>query len=278
MTDGRPDGRPLGFGIGLRSPHMAYVRRHSPSVGFFEVISENFMDSAGGRRTALAEIAERYPVVLHGTSLSIGGTDPLDFEYLARLRDLADSLRAPLVSDHVCWTGVSGLNTHELLPVPFTEAALAHVVERVRAVQDFLGRRLVLENPSTYVGFSAATMTEQEFLSRMAEDADCGLLLDVNNVYVSAVNHEFDPLEYLRAIPFDRVAQMHLAGHAHHGTHIIDSHDAPVADQVWDLYRFAVEHGGDVPTLLEWDDKLPTFPVLEAELDKARKVAAEVPR
>ncbi|MFI0353352.1 DUF692 domain-containing protein [Actinomadura sp. 9N407] len=274
MTGAHADGRSLGFGVGLRSQHMDHVLRHSPPMGFFEVISENFMDSAGRRRRALAEIAERYPVVLHGISLSIGGTDPLDFDYLARLRDLADAVRAPLVSDHVCWTGVLGRNTHDLLPLPFTEEALAHVVERIRVVQDFLGRRLVLENPSTYAGFTASTMTEQEFLSRMADKADCGLLLDVNNVYVSAVNHDVDPVEYLRALPFDRVAQIHLAGHTDHGTHIIDSHDAPVADPVWDLYRLAIESAGHVPTLLEWDDKLPAFPALAAELDKARRIAA----
>jgi uncharacterized protein len=269
--------RPLGFGVGLRSPHVGHVLRHTPPVGFFEVISENYLDSAGRRRRDLAEIAERYPVVLHGISLSIGSTDPLDFGYLARLRALADSVRAALVSDHVCWTGVLGRNTHDLLPLPFTEEALAHVAERVRIVQEFLGRRLLLENPSTYAGFTASTMAEQEFLSRLAEDADCGLLLDVNNVYVSSVNHEFDPAEYLRALPFDRVGQIHLAGHTDYGTHIIDSHDAPVADPVWDLYRMAVESAGDVPTLLEWDDRLPAFPVLEEELGKARRLAATVP-
>jgi uncharacterized protein (UPF0276 family) len=253
---------------------MDYVRRHLPSMGFFEVISENFMDCAGGRRRALDLIAERYPVVLHGVSLSIGSTDPLNFGYLRRLRDLADAVRARLVSDHVCWTGVLGRNTHDLLPLPFTEAALTHVAERVRIVQEFLGRRLVLENPSTYVGFTGSTMTEPEFLARLAEDTDCELLLDVNNVYVSAVNHDFDPVAYLDALPLNRVAQIHLAGHTDYGTHLIDTHDAPVTDAVWDLYRLVIERAGAIPTLVEWDDKLPAFPVLIAELDKARQIAA----
>jgi uncharacterized protein len=264
----------LGFGIGLRTPHLDHVRRRLPRVGFFEAISENYLDCAGARRRALDAIAEHYPIVLHGVSLSIGSTDPLDFGYLARLRRLADAVGARLVSDHVCWTGVLGRNTHDLLPLPFTEAALAHVTKRVRIVQEFLGRRLVLENPSTYAGFTASVMTEQEFLARLAEESGCGLLLDVNNVYVSAANHDFDPFGYLAALPWDRVAQLHLAGHTDYGTHIIDTHDAPVADPVWDLYRYVAERAPGVPTLLEWDDKLPAFPVLEAELDKARQIAA----
>ncbi|WP_329521238.1 MNIO family bufferin maturase [Spirillospora sp. NBC_01491] len=274
MTAPVSGGGPLGFGVGLRTPHLEHVRCHEPRVGFFEVISENYLTSQGGRRKGLAEIAERYPIVLHGVSLSIGSTDPLDFDYLTRLRRLAAETRAEWVSDHVCWTGVLGLNTHDLLPMPFTEESLAHVVRRVRTVQDFLGRRLVLENPSSYVEFTGSSMTEPEFLARMADDADCGLLLDVNNVYVSAVNHGFDPARYLSVLPAGRVAQMHLAGHSDHGTHLIDTHDGPVADPVWELYARAVAAtGGDVPTLLEWDDKLPGFPVLEAELDKARRVA-----
>ncbi|MFI0404643.1 DUF692 domain-containing protein [Actinomadura sp. 3N508] len=274
MTPPSTGERPLGFGLGLRAPHMDHVRRHLPDVGFFEVISENFMDCGGGRRRALDAIADRYPIVLHGVSLSIGSTDPLDFGYLARLRDLAGAVRARLVSDHVCWTGVMGRNTHDLLPLPFTEAALAHVAGRVRIVQDVLGRKLVLENPSTYVGFAASTMTEQEFMARLAEDTGCGLLLDVNNVYVSAANHDVDPVDYLDAIPLESVEQIHLAGHTDYGTHLIDTHDGPVTDEVWDLYRRVAERRADIPTLLEWDDKLPAFPVLEAELGKARQVAS----
>jgi uncharacterized protein (UPF0276 family) len=178
------------------------------------------------------------------------------------------------VSDHVCWTGVAGINTHDLLPIPFTEASLAHVTRRIRTVQEFLERPLVLENPSTYVGFAGSTLTEWEFLTRMIEETGCGLLLDVNNVYVSSVNHDFDPAEYVRSLPHDRVAQIHLAGHTDVGTHVIDTHDGPVADCVWELYRLASEHIGEVPALLEWDDRLPPFPELQAELDKARRYAA----
>jgi hypothetical protein len=264
----------LGFGVGLRFPHLRYIEEHQPAVDFFEIISENFMDSQGYRRYALGSVAERYPIFMHGVSLSIGSTDPLDFEYLTRLRRLADEVRAVWVSDHVCWTGVAGINTHDLLPIPFTEASLAHVTRRIRTVQEFLERPLVLENPSTYVGFAGSTLTEWEFLTRMAEETGCGLLLDVNNVYVTSVNHDFDPAEYVRSLPHDRVTQIHLAGHTDMGTHIIDTHDGPVADCVWELYRLAGELIGAVPALLEWDDQLPPFPELQAELEKARRYAA----
>lgn len=266
---GLPD---LGFGLGLRTPHLPYIREHRPPVGFFEAISENFLYGQGSRRRALDEIAESYPVVLHGVSLSIGSTDPLDHDHLRRLKRLADEVGAAWVSDHVCWTGVLGVNTHDLLPLPFTEESLAHVIRRIGIVQDVLERRIVLENPSSYVGFRSSTLTEWEFITRMAEEADCGLLLDVNNVHVSAFNHDFDPVEYLHALPPERVVQMHLAGHTHYGTHIVDTHDGPVSDPVWELYRLAVKLTGGAATLLEWDDRLPRFPVLLDELDKARAV------
>ncbi|MBV6696884.1 DUF692 domain-containing protein [Kitasatospora aureofaciens] len=272
----RPDTRRLGFGVGLRGPHVPFIRAHWPDVDFFEVLTENYLHCRGGRRRALDEIAERYPILLHGVCLSIGSTDPLDRDYLARLRRLADEVQAVWVSDHVCWTGVAGVNTHELLPLPFTEESLAHVVGRVRMVQDILERPLVLENPSTYAGFTASTMTEWEFLSRLADDSDCALLLDVNNVYVSSVNHGFDPHTYLRALPHQRVVQTHLAGHTDYGTHIVDTHDAAVSPQVWDLYRTAVRLTGGVSTLVEWDDHLPSFPELLAEADRARAHASAV--
>ncbi|MCA6091101.1 DUF692 domain-containing protein [Streptomyces sp. SCA3-4] len=263
----------LGFGVGLRSPHLRHVLDRQPAVDWFEAISENFMDSGGFRRHALDRIAERYPLVLHGVSLSIGSTDPLDLAYLDRLRRLADATRARWVSDHLCWTGVAGLNTHDLLPLPLTEEALAHVVQRVGIVQDVLERQLVLENPSSYVEFSGATMTEWEFLSRLADASGCGLLLDVNNVYVSSVNHGFDPEEYLRALPHEKVVQIHLAGHTDLGAHIVDTHDRPVADSVWELYALTVALTGPVPTLLEWDDRIPPFDDLLDELAKARRYA-----
>src|SRR5437868_6136256 len=203
----------LGFGVGLRSVHFSHILQHLPAVDWFEIISENFLDSAGRPRYVLEQIAERYPVVMHGVSLSIGSTDPLNFDYLAKLKRLAREVNARWISDHLCWTGVAGRTSHDLLPLPLTEEALSHVVERVRTVQDFLERPLVLENPSSYVTFAASTMPEGEFLARLAEQTGCRLLLDVNNVYVSSRNHDLDPLEYLQSIPADRVMQFHLSVH-----------------------------------------------------------------
>jgi uncharacterized protein (UPF0276 family) len=219
----------------------------------------------------LEQIAERYPVVMHGVSLSIGSTDALNFEYLAKLKRLAREVNARWISDHLCWTGVLGLNSHDLLPLPLTDEALRHVTERVRTVQDFLERPLVLENPSSYVTFASSTMPEWEFLSRVAEDTDCGLLLDVNNVYVSSVNHDFDAVQYIRNLPHRRIVQMHLAGHTNCRTHLIDTHDNHVTDPVWELYRLAHELTGGVSSLLEWDAKIPPFPVVHAEVLKARE-------
>lgn len=261
----------LGLGVGLRSPHFGHILEHWPAVDWFEIISENFLDSHGRPRYVLEQIAERYPVVMHGVSLSIGSTDPLDFEYLTKLKRLAGEVRAGWVSDHLCWTGVAGRNTHDLLPLPLTEEALRHVSERVRIVQDFLERPLVLENPSSYVTFAQSTMPEWEFLSRLTEETGCGLLLDVNNVYVSSVNHDFDPVEYLRSVPAERVVQFHLAGHTNLGTHCTDTHDGQVVDPVWRLYRLAHELTGGVSTLLEWDAKIPPFPRLHAEVLKAKR-------
>jgi len=260
----------LGLGVGLRTAHFAYILQHRPPVDWFEIISENFMDSGGRPRYVLEQIAERYPVVMHGVSLSIGSTDALNFDYLAKLKRLAEHVGARWVSDHLCWTGVAGWNAHDLLPIPFNDATLAHVVGRVRTVQDFLERPLVLENPSSYVTFADSTMSEWEFLNRLAEVTDCGLLLDVNNVYVSSVNHDFDPVAYLRSIPHERVVQFHLAGHTNCKTHLIDTHDGHVVDPVWDLYRLAHELTGGAATLLEWDAKIPPFPVVHAEVLKAR--------
>src|ERR1700756_1093748 len=261
----------LGLGVGLRTVHFDYTLQNHPAVDWFEVISENFMDSPGRPRYVLEKIAERYPVVMHGVSLSIGSTDPLNFEYLAKLKALANDIRPNWISDHVCWTGVAGANTHDLLPMPLTEASLKHVVERIRTVQDFLERPFVLENPSTYVGFTGSTLSEWEFISRMAEQADCGLLLDMNNVYVASVNHDFDPEEFVRSVPHERVVQFHLAGHTNCQTHLIDTHDNHVIDPVWNLYRLAHQLTGGVSTLLEWDAKIPPFPVLHAEGLKTRR-------
>lgn len=264
----------LGLGVGLRSTHYPHILRENPVVDWFEIISENYMDSGGRPRHVLEQIAERYRIVMHGVSLSIGSTDPLDFEYLRKLKALADTVWATWVSDHVCWTGVAGRNAHDLLPVPFTEETLQHLTARVRTVQDFLERPLVLENPSSYVGFASSTMPEWEFITRLAEDADCGLLLDVNNVFVSSVNHDFDPAEYIRNVPHERVVQFHLAGHTDCGTHRIDTHDDHVIDPVWELYRLAHRLTGGAATLLEWDAKIPPFPVVHAEVLKAKEYMA----
>ncbi len=261
----------LGLGVGLRTTHFPHILNRWPEVDWFEIISENFMDSGGRPRHVLNQIAERYPIVMHGVALSIGSTDPLNFDYLGRLLKLAREVNARWVSDHLCWTGVASRNTHDLLPLPLNEETLSHVARRVRTVQDFLERPLVLENPSTYVGFTSSTMPEWEFLARLADgDRGAGLLLDVNNVYVSSVNHDFDPVEYIRNVPRDRVVQFHLAGHTHCGTHIVDTHDGPVVDPVWDLYRLAHQHTGGAATLLEWDAKIPSFPEVHAEVLKAR--------
>lgn len=261
----------LGLGVGLRTVHFDFILEKRPKVDWFEIISENFMDSRGRPRYVLEQIAERYPVVMHGVSLSIGSTDPLNFEYLRKLKALAQDIKPLWISDHVCWTGVAGRNTHDLLPMPLTETSLKHVVERIRVVQDFLERPFVLENPSTYVGFTGSTLSEWEFIARMAEEANCGLLLDVNNVYVSSVNHDFDPEEFIRGVPQERVVQFHLAGHTNRQTHLIDTHDSQVVDPVWKLYRLAHQLTGGVSTLLEWDAKIPPFPVLHAEVLKAKQ-------
>jgi uncharacterized protein (UPF0276 family) len=264
----------LGLGLGLRSPHFSHILRHQPAVDWFEIISENYVDSQGRPRHVLDQVAERYPVVMHGVSLSIGSTDPLDFEYLAKLKVLATAINARWISDHLCWTGVLGRNTHDLLPLPLNEETLRYVVARIKTVQEFLERPLVLENPSSYVTFTASTMPEWEFLSRMADEADCGLLVDVNNAYVSSVNHDFDAEEYLRRLPADRIVQFHLAGHTNMGTYLLDTHDGHVVDPVWKLYRLAVELTGGAATLLEWDAKIPPFEVLHAEVLKAREQIA----
>ncbi len=261
----------LGAGVGLRSVHFDHILSERPGVDWFEVITENYLDSQGRPKHVLREIAERYPVVLHGVSLSIGSSDPLDRDYLRKLKALAAEVKAPWVSDHLCWTGVMGKNTHDLLPVPFTEATLRHVVERIRIVQDLLERPLVLENPSSYVTFAHSTMEEWEFIARMAEEADCGLLLDVNNVYVSSVNHDLSPEAFVRALPHERIVQFHLAGHSDYGTHLIDTHDHPVIEPVWELYRLAHQLTGGAATLLEWDAHIPPFEVVHAEVLKAKR-------
>ena len=274
MTDSNQDPSPtvsgLGLGVGLRTAHFAHILEHQPAVDWFEIISENFMDCQGRPRYVLDQIAERYPIVMHGVSLSIGSSDPLNLEYLQKLKRLADETGARWVSDHVCWTGIAAKNTHDLLPIPYNEESLRHVCDRIRIVQEILERPLVLENPSTYVTFRDSTMSEWEFIRRMTIESGCQLLLDVNNVYVSSVNHDFSPTEYLDSIPADRVVQFHLAGHTDLGTHCIDTHDGRVVDRVWELFRYAYLRGIRASTLLEWDANIPEFDVLHAEVLKAK--------
>lgn len=260
----------LGLGVGLRTVHFQHVLDARPPVDWFEIISENFLDTEGRPMVVLEAVREHYPVVMHGVSLSIGSTDPLDFEYLRKLKALADRIDVAWMGDHVCWTGVAGRNGHDLYPVPYTEESLRHVVERIRVVQDVIERPLVLENPSTYLTFACDAMPEVEWIGRMAEDADCALLLDVNNVYVTCRNHGLDPQEYLAQVPWDRVVQNHLAGHSDHGTHCVDTHDDHVCDAVWDLYEGVQRTTGGISTLVEWDGNIPAFDVLLGELAKAR--------
>jgi uncharacterized protein (UPF0276 family) len=266
----------LGYGLGLRADHYEALL-DSHDVGWLEAISENYLVPGGKPLDWLRRMRERYPVVLHGVSLSIGSQDALDRDYLSALKRLADAIDPAWMSDHLCWTGAHGRNLHDLLPLPYTEEAVAHVSARVREVQDFLGRRILLENVSSYVEFKASTMPEWEFLAAIAEQADCLILLDVNNVHVSSRNHGFDARAYLAGIPVRRVQQFHLAGHTFQNSLIIDTHDQPVPDPVWDLYADAVRRFGPVSTMIERDDNIPPLADLVAELDHARAIAETIP-
>ena len=266
----------LGHGLGLRREHYAAVLAGEAACDWFEAISENYMGVGGRARRILLAVRERYPMTLHGVSLGIGGTDPIDEEYLDALKALAAEVEPAWVSDHLCWTSVGGRTSHDLLPLPYTEEALANVVSRVAHVQERLGRVLVLENVSSYVGYRISTMPEQEFVAEVARRSGCGLLLDVNNVFVSATNHGFDPRDYLAAIPRGSVWQFHLAGPSEMGPLLVDTHDHPVRPEVWELYREAVRRFGEVSSLVEWDDRIPELPVVLAERDKAAAIAAEV--
>jgi uncharacterized protein len=263
----------LGFGLGLRVDHYEAVLADAPPVDWFEVLTENYLVPGGKPLDYLTRIRARFPVAMHGVSLSIGSTAPLDHQYLREVKELARRIEPEWVSDHLCWTGVAGRNTHDLLPLPYTEEAIEHVVARVRTVQEVLGRRILLENVSSYVSFRDSSLTEWEFLGEIAARADCLILLDVNNIYVSAVNHEFDPLEYLNAVPPERVQQIHLAGHENHGDYLVDTHDHPVCDPVWELYAAALARCGPVSTMIERDDHIPPLAELCAELTRAREVA-----
>jgi uncharacterized protein len=262
-----------GFGLGLRPVHYEAALSERPAIDWFEALTENYLVPGGKPLHFLDRIRERYPLVLHGVSLSIGATDPLDDAYLDALARLAARVEPAWISDHLCWTGTDGHNFHDLLPLPYTREALNHVAARISAVQDRLKRRLVIENVSSYLTYRSSEMTEWEFLTALAAIADCDLLLDVNNIYVSSVNHGFDPKEYLRALPAARIRQIHLAGHSDHGGYLIDTHDHPIVDPVWQLYGYALQLFGAVPTMIERDDHIPPLAELVQELDHARLIA-----
>jgi uncharacterized protein (UPF0276 family) len=270
------------FGLGLRTVHYEEALKPAPGVDWFEILTENYLVPGGKPLYHLDEVRARYPVVMHGVSLSIGSTDPLDRDYLRSLKALATRIEPAWISDHLCWTGCAGKNLHDLLPLPYTVEVVRHVAARVQAVQEFLGRRILLENVSSYVTFQGSDMEEWDFLAEVARRADCDVLLDVNNIHVSAFNHGFEAPRYIDALldslPSARIRQIHLAGHSHCGTHIIDTHDAPVIDPVWELYAYALKKIGPVPTMIERDDNIPPFAELVAELDVARRVAARALR
>jgi uncharacterized protein len=269
---------PLGHGIGLRTVHYGAVVDEKPAVDWFEIISENYMVPGGNPRRVLRAVREHYPVVMHGVGMSLGSVDPLDEDYLVALQALAGEIEPAWISDHLCWSSFGGHRAHDLWPLPFTEEALEHLTARITSVQERLGRRILVENVSSYLEYAHSTMSEHEFLATLAERADCGLLLDVNNIYVSGRNHGFDPYAFVAAIPVERVGQIHLAGHSDHGTHLLDTHDHPVCDEVWQLYRAAVARFGRVSTLIEWDDHIPELPRLLEESQRAAAVEEEVMR
>jgi uncharacterized protein (UPF0276 family) len=266
----------LGHGVGLRPKHFPQLWDGTARVDWFEAISENYMAAGGRPRAALERARSMAPLVLHGVSLSIGSTDPLDLTYLRALGDLIARVEPAWVSDHLCWSGIGGHYAHDLLPLPYTEEALDHVVRRVVAVQERVGRQILIENVSSYLTYTHSTLSEWEFLGAVAERADCGLLLDVNNVYVSSTNHGFSADAYLAGLPAHRVGQIHLAGHTDMGAYLFDTHDGPVIEPVWDLYRQALRRFGRVSTLVEWDDHIPELDVVCAEAERARAVEAEV--
>jgi uncharacterized protein (UPF0276 family) len=262
----------LGVGIGLRVPHYRAIFEQRPAVDFFEIISENFMVPGGKPLYHLDRALESYRLVQHGVSLGIGGPDPPDRDYLERLKRLVKRVEPPWVSDHFCWCGSGGAHLHDLLPLPYTEQTVRIVSERARMLQDFLEVPFALENTSSYLAYTASSMSEWQFVSEIAERADIGLLFDVNNVYVAAYNHGFDAYEFVRSVPHERIVQIHLAGHTNLGKYIIDTHDGPVIDPVWDLYGETIELTGPVSTLVEWDDNIPSLEVVLQEAERARSV------
>jgi uncharacterized protein len=266
----------LGFGVGLRPCHYAHVLDQQRRMDWFEVISENFMAEGGRPLHVLEGVRNNYPIAMHGVSLSLGSIDPLDRGYLRKLSTIARRFEPAWISDHLCWTSFGGHHLHDLIPLPYTEEAIRHVAGRIREVQQILERPILIENVSTYLEFAASHLSEWSFLTAVAEEADCAILLDINNVFVNAFNHDFDADLYIESVPLERVAQFHLAGHRDHGTYLLDSHDQPIRPEVWTLYEHAVARFGPIPTLIEWDDNIPDFEVLAAAADEARRRCEQV--
>lgn len=266
----------LGFGLGLRAEHYLDILADLPPIQWFEILTENYLVPGGKPLYYLDQIKEHYPLAMHGVSLSLGSADPFDYHYLKQVKALAQRTNAKWISDHLCWTGVHQLNMHDLLPLPYTAEAIDHLANRISQVQDFLGRQILIENVSSYLTYTHSVLTEWEFLSAIAEKADCLILLDINNIYVSAFNHHFNPEDYLNAIPVSRVQQFHLAGHSNNHDHIIDTHDAPIIDPVWSLYAKALKRFGKVSTMIERDDKIPPLSDLLTELNQAKHIAQNI--
>jgi len=264
-----------GYGLGLRPQHYTQLLQDRPPLDWLEILSENYLVPGGKPLYFLDRIRELYPMVMHGVSLSIGSTEPVEFEYLTQLKALARRVRPGWISDHLCWTGTAGVNLHDLMPLPYTAEALHHLVGRIRQVQDFLEQRIVIENVSSYVTYRSSELTEWQFIAALTAEADCDLLLDVNNIYVSGINHGFDPREFVAGIPAQRVRQIHLAGHSRQGGFLIDTHDAAVAPPVWELYRHTVQRLGPVPTMIERDGNIPPLAELVAELQLARDACSD---
>ncbi len=266
----------LGFGLGLRPDYYEEILIQKPDLDWFEIVTENYLIPGGKPLYYLEKIRANYPIVMHGVSLSLGSSDPLDIDYLRQLNTLVARVEPAWISDHLCWTGVNGINAHDLLPIPYTRQAMTHLVARIQQVQDFLGRPILIENVSSYLSYKQSEMTEWEFIGELVKRAGCYILLDVNNVYVSAINHQFDPLDYIQAMPAERVVQIHLAGHANHGDYIIDTHDAAVIQPVWELYAATIQHLGQVSTMIERDANMPPLVELLAEVNEARRISTAV--
>ena len=265
-----------GCGIGLRLDHFEKIEETKPDVPWFEVLSDNYLLEGTMQRNYLRKFRHDYPVTFHGVGMSIGSTEPLNQDYLKRLKQLKEEIQPAWISDHLCWTSAHGVVTHDLIPLPYTQSVVKHIVDRILQVQDFLGEQLVIENVSSYLQFKSTEMSEWDFINEVTRQSDCRLLLDVNNIYVSAQNHHFDAEEYLLAMPAEKVAEMHLAGYEDRGTHLLDTHSRPVTEPVWALFKKAVQHVGDVPVLIEWDNDIPSLERVIQEAHKAQVLQQEI--